>query len=428
MSNKAPVPGYPRTLAEAQQLLLARRAELHQAREKGDTTLTCGDPSPPQRSTHNPTNERQNTIALAFAGSIANLPEHLGWGSVTLTRALRAAALYRQTTSTAESEGGRRWHEGVRRQAAEKDREVGEAVADVTLRPLPTSVTLPPSLGLAILRKRKAAVGRLWLLLRALDDQGRGMVTISEARKVFSASGSPHRFCGPRRLRGLLAQGEGLFWTADKERIWLRSGTRLAAALGLERFHGRDVAIPLTALSGGISQVRANLLAAFHSSRNARPVSRQTLARLSGVAPRTQRHYDQVSGVRAQRNIARGPRLESEAVPDLAWRHGSASFVWTERRREPHAARRRYLAWQIPNSYHGPHVPRGRGGRKRRNKALADLLNKGTAGNDQMLNDACAKRYFAHARAAAAAANRTANTIYWPTARSGRWHALWPLT
>ena len=134
----------------------------------------------------------------------------------------------------------------------------------------------------------------------------------------------------PTPLRNLIAAGNELFWQVDGDQIWLRSAVRVAHCLGITRFRGQDVAIPVKALTGGIGKVRAHLFTAFHSGRDAAPVSRQTLARKSSIAPRTQRRYDRQSGVRKQANYADGPRVGSPEAKDLAWQHGPASFTWRD--------------------------------------------------------------------------------------------------
>jgi hypothetical protein len=316
----------------------------------------------------------------------------------------------------------------------------GEQSAVGIEQPTLDSVALSPSLGLAILRKKKAAGARLWLLLRAIDNKGSGVVSQDRARSALTDEASPLRFCGRRQLRNLLTAGEGLFWQIDEGRIWLRSAIRVAHALGLDRFRGRDVAIPTSALTGGIGSVRANLFAAFHSGREGAPISRRTLAKESGVAPRTQRLYDRRSGVRKETNFACGPALNSAEAEDLAWFHGPAAFTWRDSRRGRGDNETRFLAWQLPNSYHGPFAQAGRGRRKRQNKALADLLHTGTAGNGRRPMDDLIPRYFADARAASRAfarentavdqaarqtAARLNTAVYWPSITKGMWHCLW---
>lgn len=65
----------------------------------------------------------------------------------------------------------------------------------------------------------------------------------------------------------------------------------MALALGVERFAGQPVALPVTVLLAGIGVLRAHLYSTFHSGRNKEsvrgrqvmPIARVTLAALSGV-------------------------------------------------------------------------------------------------------------------------------------------------
>jgi hypothetical protein len=319
-------------LAEGQALLMARRKDMQLAKERSEGAPALCDPAVcnflPERSEKSPANNEPRIFALAgsptalkqagpdgrsegnaseqLVAMVSGLPEHLGWGSAAQTAVLRAAA------------------ERYKNPAPKNDRErlspeklwpaanYGGVTKEEQPFDLTGTVSIAPSLGLAILRHKKAASARLWLLLRAADIHGQGMVPLNRARKAYTEKESSLRFCGWRQLRNLLAAGSGIFWQISGECIWLRSAVRVAEALGVPRFRGKDVAIPITALIGGIAAVRANLYAAFHSGRRAKPISRKTIARKSGIKPRTQRNYDHLSGVKKQANFARGSKVGSD--------------------------------------------------------------------------------------------------------------------
>ena len=384
MKDHAPADGRHRMLAKGQELLLARRRALHLARERSeDSPLFCDPGQPPCPNEQDlvtrgqpPANSQQ------LAAMIAELPDHLGWGSAAQTAVFRATA--RRQNKHPQNKKEPRALPVLGAEAAQEPSRPSESEEAISA---PGAVSLAPSLGLAILRHKKAAPARLWLLLRAIDRDGRGAVPLAVARKAFSDQASPLRFCGPRQLRNLLASGEGIFWVLSDKLIWLRSAARVAQTLNIRRFHGAEIVLPLSALTGGIAAVRANLYAAFHSGRAAKPISRQTLARKSGVQPRTQRHYDRLCGIEKETNYAHGPKVGSEEAIELAWQKGPAAFTWRETKKGRHEGSARFLAWQLPNSYHGPHARLGRGRQKRHNKALADLLNQGTAGNGHGLWD-----------------------------------------
>jgi hypothetical protein len=428
LKDQSPDDGRRHLLAKGQELLLAKRKALLLARERSDNSPLFSDPRhPPYPDQKSITRYQLPVLDQQLITAIAELPEHLGWGSAAQTAVLRAAArrhIHTQQQDNHDHSWG--WA---------RFRETRSSTGAVSRLSSAGTVSLAPSVGLAILREKKAPIARLWLLLRAIDKDGRGAITLDFAREAFTSQDSPLCFCGRRQLRNLLAAGAGTFWQFDEKRIWLRSTVRVAQTLGVTRLRGGDVAIPLPALTGGIAAVRANLYAAFHSGRATKPISRQTLARKSGVSPRTLRHYDQLSGVEKKNNYARGPKLGSKEAEDLAWQQGPASFVWRESQTGGNKKESRFLAWQLPNSYHGPHARLGRGRQKRQNKALADLLKKGTAGNSHSqkddLNprsDDIEPRYFADASAASRAFGRNETAVYWPDVKPSLWHCFWPQT
>ncbi len=269
-----------------------------------------------------------------------------------------------------------------------------------------------------MLREERAAAGRVWLLLRRIDEAGRGVVAVDAARAALCRKGSSLRLCGWRRLRQLLAEGEGQYWTRDSRgRLWLHGPARVAAALGVARLANRPVDVPVAALLGGIGDARAHLYATFHSGRakeNTRyeirdtngenahsylvsrisylgpPIARDTLADLAGVSPRSQAAYERRAGIEARSNIALGERVAaggaiSPREQERAWTHGRALFRFKDYRGKQGKPGATYLAWRLPNGY-GPgrgHQQRPKGRQKRINRRLADLFTKGMTGNSE---------------------------------------------
>ena len=228
---------------------------------------------------------------------------------------------------------------------------------------------LYPDIALGMLRQEQAAAGRIWLLLRHIDNEGRGWLTFEETREKLTRKKSDLRVCGWRQLRNLLNQGDGVFWERRNGRIWLRSVAKMAAALGVQRLNYQPVAIPLTALLQGMGQVRAHLYASFHSGRGKhkmtkhRPIARDTIAQISHVNQRTQRFYEKRAKVITKHNFAVGPQnnaLKSEET--IAWQQGRRLFSLTIWMGNTAVKAATYTAWQLPNNYTGPHAkqPRGR--------------------------------------------------------------------
>jgi len=167
--------------------------------------------------------------------------------------------------------------------------------------------------------------------------------------------------------------------------------------------------------------VRAQLYAAFHSARTpagdaeqpCRPISRQTLRRLSAVSPSSQRAYERRAGVVSRPNWALGPRKSPEVEQQLAWRHGRALFTLVDREGAHGPAGEQYLAWRLPNSYAGPHERLAPSRKRRINRQLNDLAQIGTPGNVERL-------YCADGRDAAAGGGSDDRARYWPGVSGGR--------
>lgn len=285
-----------------------------------------------------------------------------------------------------------------------------------------------------MLRRELAAAGRVWLLLRHLDTQGRGWLDATSARQQLTQRQAPLRICGSRQWRNLMEQGEGVFWQQQNGRIWLRSVAKVAAALGVWRLAGRPVALPLSCLTQGMGQVRAHLYASFHSGRQkasvaAPPIARATLHQLTQVLPRTQRRYERQARVRLRPNFAVGQPVNQKAAEETAWQQGTAVFRLKDGDGRQGRKGVTYLAWQLPNQYAGPHTPQPRGRQKRINRELAVLFMQGMTGNSaQSVESNPAKRFYGCGKTAGQAVQRRpGHMVYWPTLRQGRqqfWHMM----
>lgn len=296
-------------------------------------------------------------------------------------------------------------------QVAQDDTSQFVAIATNSGSDLDATVVIHPSMGLAILQQHREAPARIYYLLRALDQSGRGWLPIEQIRQQLSRKGEPLRVCSWRRLRQLLREGEGLFWRRDRDRLWLNGAHRVASKLGLDRLQGYPVELPIQALLGGIQAVRAAFYATFHSGRESRPISRDTLHDLSGIPARTQLEYDRVARVRRSRNFAVGERDTAEAFQERAWRHGRGVFLFVDAKGRQGRPGETYVAWNLPNSYQAGYQRRSAGSRKRINRKLVDLLLKGTTGNDEGTVE---KLFFANGAQAVRRYNRAAGSdAYW---------------
>ncbi|MCA9917376.1 MAG: hypothetical protein KC445_05455, partial [Anaerolineales bacterium] len=295
---------------------------------------------------------------------------------------------------------------------------------------LPEWVKLYPDIGLGMLREELTAPGRLWLMLRYLDSEGRGSIRIDIIKQKLTKKNSSLRLCGKRQLRSLLKDGEGVYWSRDKEYVWLRSAARVAFALGVDRLTGRPVALPTAALLAGIGTFRAHLYAAFHSGRaketphgdQAMPIARETLEYLSGVGRSSQRNYEDRIGIGVQSNFVVGELSTKEAMEKRAWSKGQALFELKDYRGQQGRKGKTYLAWQLPNSYSGQHRHRPRGRQKRINRKLKDLVMKGMPGNVGGTSETRQpeKIYYPNGKLAAKACGRDPEReMFWKRYRTG---------
>ncbi|HEX6383749.1 MAG TPA: hypothetical protein VF177_03665 [Anaerolineae bacterium] len=363
-----------------------------------------------------------------------DIPAHLGWESAPLTAALRAAQKQRQIVFEQSECQDLSWLKSLlpREQqtpasplvSCENESQISQITQINGSND--QNVKVYPDIALGMLRTEQAASGRIWLLLRHLDESGCGWVSIALARQRLTTKKSPLRVCGWRQLRKLLAQGENIFWQRQNDRIWLRSITKVAASLGVWQLQHRPVALPVAVLNQGIGTVRAHFYASFHSGRGkettagkeqSRPIARATITEITQVNPRTQRVYEKRANVQKQRNFALGGIAAAGREQECAWRQGRALFRFTDRLGRQGKPGTLYLAWQLPNSYVGPHRQRSKGQQKRINRELTDLFMQGITGNGQETvkgdEEYRRQRFYGNGRLAAKAYNSGSGDIYW---------------
>jgi hypothetical protein len=390
---------------------------------------------------------RTEPQSKSFLSKEQSYPGHLGWGSVPLTKALRKTkGRGHEPTPKKIFDGALSSLAAAARSLPTQEETPATSTNDVSDV---AQVKLFPDIALGMLGKKVVAPGRLWLLLQHVDSAGSGRLSLPTAREILTDKESSLRICGRRQLRKLLAQGEGLFWTKDGNRVWLRSVAKVAAALGVARLQSRPVSLPVTVLLQGIGGVRAHFFASFHSGRQGnlakecglkgertdpRPISRATLQKITHVKPRTQRHYEGRAAVCHRRNYAIIQQSNTADIQRQAWRRGRAWFRYTDYRGRHGLKGRIYSAWQLPNSYWGPHEPLPSGRRKKINREIVDLFMKGMTGNGNFLNDKGesssdfpTRRFYKSGATAASRYNRGSdNDIYWRSRRGdARNYAVW---
>lgn len=394
-----------RELHAAQQRLLELRAQLQRSRS-GEARQ--------QASLFEV--EHVGERPLPTPTSLIQLPPHLGWESAAVTAAITQSI--RRARPDAQSVPPK--HSDTTAVSVET------AVSDSPT--LPKTIKLYPDLAIGLLRQEQVAAGRLWLLLQAVDAVGCGWVAETRARQLFTSKRGDLRFCGARQLRNLLALGDGVFWMRENGRIWLRSVARVAFSLEIPRLKMRPVALPLAVLRQGIGTVRAHLYATFHSGREraeraSGPIARTTVARLTAVNPRTQRRYERKARVKRQAQFAIGAAATTENLQARSWEQGQATFAFKDFNGQQGRCGKSYVAWQLPNSYVGPHARQPKGRQKRINRALTDLFTQGMTGNGQRTR--ITRRFFDNGRLAVKAYLRNPKQDhYWRGGGNGRYQ-LW---
>ncbi len=283
-------------------------------------------------------------------------------------------------------------------------------------QPQKQTIKLYPTLATTMLKHDLAAPGRVYWLLRFLDQAGRGWLHVKDIRTHLTKKAAPLRICGWRRLRQLFHQGEGVLWQRDGNgRLWLHGAAKVAEKLESGRLRGAAVELPVNTLLGGIQTVRANFYATFHSGRKSdNPISRDTLQTLTSVPRRTQLEYDRIAHVIRRRNIAIGERYSEQALEEGVWRNGRSAFHFYDSQGQQGEARRAYVAWHLPNSYTGPHRRATKGRQKKINRHLVDLVETGVQGNHQPPID---RLFYPHGAAAGRKRN-TATDAYWPSGKT----------
>jgi hypothetical protein len=419
---------YSGALLEAQQRLFALRERQRLIKNATNRREASGQIDPlPEPIHRNQDRVYQNNHHIQTAHtstpSCAKLPRHLGWGTERLTAVLRKASIARRQKAQHGPQQTLGWIKALQCDFCPTPPSQGMQQPAITEDI--QSVKLHPTIAMGMLRNKLAASGRIWLLLRALDRTGRGWIEVAEARQLLCDRQSAAKVCGWRQLRNLIAQGQGIYWERRDDRLWLRSVPKVTQALGVKRLSGHPVALPVALLTQGIGQVRAHLFASFHSGRKkSMPIARATLATISQVSPRTQREYDRLAQVQSQKNFAIGPSINTPQAQEIAWQQGQASFSWRDHNGKFTKPDQTILAWQLPNSYTGPHQQRPRGRQKQFNRKLADLFTIGKTGNDQSPVEMKPKRYFNAAKSASLAQARSGTAVYWQGGRSGSWYYM----
>ena len=215
-----------------------------------------------------------------------------------------------------------------------------------------------PELGRLAVVLHLAPALRIWVVIRQYvrDHEGSGWIDRSSLLDALKMQGIAYT---SRHLRRVLASGEGLFWNATRERVYMRSWVHVAARLTrmalatkvgrLERNRPgvREMYVPVT---GSLEAWEAQLYAAWFAHRNNPTISRSELSHLFGRDKTTLRHWEKArlaGQLTVRHNYAQCPNVEAffQHIPHYA----TSYTAWVHGQGAPRKIAR--IRWQLPNTY-----------------------------------------------------------------------------
>jgi hypothetical protein len=122
-----------------------------------------------------------------------------------------------------------------------------------------------------MLQTRTAEAGRVWMVCRYLDEEGRGWVYIEDLKRYLTRSESSLQLVAAKEFETILREGDGLFWNLDNQgRLWLAGLARVASSLNIERVW-KAQRLPIKQIIQGLSQYRLHSFAASYLNRPSKP-------------------------------------------------------------------------------------------------------------------------------------------------------------
>lgn len=254
----------------------------------------------------------------------------------------------------------------------------GEPEQPETAVSLPDTVKAYPTLQTAFGAAGHDQLGRLYLLLLALDQGGRGMVDHAALRAADSRTW--------RHTRRVLERGHGIAWDNDKKRARVIRYAPHRVMINLDGgwLRGAPVAFPVSALVDGMQAYRAYCLAAWHTSiNNPSPLTRQTIREATGACESSQRAYDKIAATQAKLNYAIDDTAPyDETKQDLMYKRWGGVFRFYDFNGKYTGKRGAYSAWRMPNSYQASLATLPKGRQKKHNRQINLVIN-GTRGNSR---------------------------------------------
>ena len=184
------------------------------------------------------------------------------------------------------------------------------------------------------IRTGRAAALRVWVALRAMDQDGRGIVSRADLRawqRAYSISDAELRYAD--------TQSAGLFFALYPSRIEYRSQYLVCVALGIKpgRVHELRPADVRT-----IGRFKAACYAAWLSGDDPKQISRKNLVDLWNHGEDTLRRWERQMGVAVVANVVEvtPEQLGTSTAPGPAWQHiprderpdrEGQVYMWTDR-------------------------------------------------------------------------------------------------
>lgn len=210
-----------------------------------------------------------------------------------------------------------------------------------------------PELNLQAIKEKLTKELRLWYLLRALDPQGSGRMHKQSAQRDLSAIMSSETF------RRTLNSGKDTFWKIRPRKkggdwIVLRGVAKVCFELDVLKLSRTPV---LTSIEycKNMADFRAHIHNGWHTKKDANPISRQTMTKLSGAAKSTQVRYDKKTNAQVTKNKMLTGRVSADGkIPEERQGEGHYYTVFIDGKFQEVKC--------LPNSYYVDmeKAPRGR--------------------------------------------------------------------
>lgn len=202
--------------------LLKANQRLHELRQLAQLNRTETEPSGQMPPWEESADEDSSSTVTNV---VSQLPPHLGWGSESISQAIRTALRQHKPEHAPVQDEQLRADYPFFRSISDGSYSGGQPLGVYDKARPGSQLRLPldgdtvkhyPSIGIAALKEEQAAIYRVWLMCRYLDVDGRGWLPVQDVRKQLTGKESKLRLYCWRRLRQILGQGHDRFWQWDK--------------------------------------------------------------------------------------------------------------------------------------------------------------------------------------------------------------------